>query len=290
MIETILNEKRNLINKHLSGLLITHEPLHKILFDSMNYSLLSKGKRIRACLFLLILEMFKVDFLDYMNVAASIECVHTYSLIHDDLPCMDNDDYRRGQLANHKKYGDGIALQAGDALLTFAFQLISQSEFSAEERCKLIEILAIAAGPQGMVAGQVHDIQSEDRTLDLSELVFLDKYKTGCLIKAPIDMAIELTHMSVSDAEQLRKFAKHLGILFQITDDILDCDQDIKRNTKENAENNNYKSTYVSLLGVEKAKFIAEETAYKAIEALELMQVESYVLIELVLYILNRKS
>lgn len=284
MIENILKEKRNLINKHLAGLLKTQRPEHKILFDSMNYSLLSNGKRIRGCLFLFILEMFKVDYLQYLDIAASVECVHTYSLIHDDLPCMDNDDYRRGILTNHKKYGEGVALQAGDALLTFAFQLISQAKFSAKDRCKLIEILSIAAGAEGMVAGQVHDIQIENKSIELDELKLLDKFKTGRMIKTPVDMAIQLTHMSISDAEQLRKFAKHLGLLFQITDDILDYKED------NNEIKNTHKNTYVSLLGLEKAKLSAEETAYKAIEALELMQVDSYILTELVLYILNRRT
>lgn len=290
MIETVLNEKKNLINKCLLNILKTKVSAHKILFESMNYSLLSQGKRIRSILFLLILDMFKIDSLNYMDVACAIECVHTYSLIHDDLPCMDNDDYRRGILSNHKEYGEGIALQAGDALLAFAFYLISRSNFSSQDRCKLIEILSNASGPYGMVAGQVHDLQTENKFINIDELKLLDSYKTGCLIQAPIDMAIELCNISKSEAEQLRIFAKHLGLLFQITDDILDYHQDLQNELNFEKRNSNYKKTYVSLLGIEKAKFMAEENAYKAIEALERMEVDTHLLIELVIYILNRKS
>lgn len=154
MIQEILKEKQKLINHRLALLLKADRVEHETLYSAMNYSLLAGGKRIRPFLFLTVLDILGVDSGLYIDAACALECVHTYSLIHDDLPAMDNDDYRRGRLTNHKVYGAGMATQAGDGLLTFAFQLLSeQKQIASDIRVELISLLARAAGPEGMVGG-----------------------------------------------------------------------------------------------------------------------------------------
>ncbi len=223
MIQEILKEKQKLINHRLAVLLKADRVEHETLYSAMNYSLLAGGKRIRPFLFLTVLDILGVDSGLYIDAACALECVHTYSLIHDDLPAMDNDDYRRGRLTNHKVYGAGMATQAGDGLLTFAFQLLSeQKQIAPDIRVELISLLARAAGPEGMVGGQAHDIEAEGKHLTLSELKILDACKTGCLLSAPVSMACAVAGTSMKERALLENFAAHLGLLFQITDDLLD--------------------------------------------------------------------
>ena len=223
MIQEILKEKQKLINHRLAVLLKADRVEHETLYSAMNYSLLAGGKRIRPFLFLTVLDILGVDSGLYIDAACALECVHTYSLIHDDLPAMDNDDYRRGRLTNHKVYGAGMATQAGDGLLTFAFQLLSeQKQIASDIRVELISLLARAAGPEGMVGGQAHDIEAEGKHLTLSELKILDACKTGCLLSAPVSMACAVAGTALKERVLLENFAAHLGLLFQITDDLLD--------------------------------------------------------------------
>ena len=245
---------------------------HQILFDAMNYSLLSGGKRIRAFLFLFILDVLGNESDKYLDVAAAIECIHTYSLIHDDLPAMDNDDYRRGKLTNHKKFGSGIATMAGDGLLTAAFTLISENKvLSASKKVELIRLLSIAAGPFGMVAGQAHDKSAEGRKIDLKELQLLDSYKTGCLLCAPIDMATAIaSNISIEEKDALHQFGRHLGMLFQITDDLLDVTGDLSvMGKKPRQDMMDKKSTYVTMLGIEQTKYLAEKEIRDAKKVIE---------------------
>ena len=290
MPQDVLREKKAEIEEVLSNLLHAENPALRTLYESMNYSLLAGGKRIRPALFLLTLDALGARPEGALTVAAAMECVHTYSLIHDDLPQMDNDDYRRGRLTNHKVYGAGMATMAGDGLLTEAFRLIAGEEtIAAEQRCELISILAKAAGPSGMVGGQAIDIESEGKLLSADELCFMDACKTGCLLTAPVDMAAVLAEADAETKAALHDYALHLGILFQITDDLLDSVGDLKEMGKEpGMDAVMHKSTYVTILGKEKAAALAEKEAEAALSALSELGEKAKTLRDLVSFILHR--
>ncbi len=290
MPQDVLKEKKAEIEEVLSNLLHAENPAHRTLYESMNYSLLAGGKRIRPALFLLTLDALDAQPAGALTVAAAMECVHTYSLIHDDLPQMDNDDYRRGRLTNHKVYGAGMATMAGDGLLTEAFRLIAGEEtIAAEQRCEIISILAKAAGPSGMVGGQAIDIESEGKFLSADELRFMDACKTGCLLTAPVDMGAVLAEADAETKAALHEYALHLGILFQITDDLLDSTGDLQEMGKEpGMDAAMHKSTYVTILGKEKAAALAEEEAEAALSALSGLGEKARALRDLVSFILHR--
>lgn len=290
MLKEIMKARQTEINERLATLLVSDGTAHQKLFDSMNYSLRAGGKRIRPFLFLLVLELFHKDWSKYVDVACALECVHTYSLIHDDLPAMDNDDYRRGKLTNHKVYGAGMATMAGDGLLTFAFELLArQEEIPAALRCELISILAKASGPIGMVGGQAHDIDSEGKELSIEDLRLMDHCKTGCLLMAPVDMAAVIAEASAKEKEILHRFAGHLGILFQITDDLLDVNGHLDEMGKmPNQDAVDHKSTYVTILGKEAATSLAKKEAQAAEALLEELSLDTTALHELVEMILVR--
>lgn len=289
MIEEILREKKALTEARLGELLKTDMPAHETLFASMNYSLLAGGKRIRPALFLMTLDLLGEDSAKYIDAACALECVHTYSLIHDDLPQMDNDDYRRGRLTNHKVFGAGMATMAGDGLLTAAFSILAQMDLSAEIRCRLIEILADAAGPSGMVGGQAQDIEAEGKTLTEGELRTLDACKTGCLLAAPVEMASVIAEIENDKAAALYSYALHLGLLFQIVDDILDVTGDLQEMGKKPGQDAaDHKSTWATLLGLTEARRAAADEAAGAKEALSSFGEEAAPLRELADYLLSR--
>ena len=265
-IQELLQEKQQLINDRLLELLPSDCKEHQRLFDAMNYSLNAGGKRIRPFLLLAVLEIVGKDSHPYLDVACALECIHTYSLIHDDLPAMDNDDYRRGKPTNHTVYGAGMATMAGDGLLTYAFELLaSQKEIAPALRCELIAILAKAAGPSGMVGGQAHDIDSENKDLTLEELQLMDHCKTGCLLCASVDMAVAIAGVNGEDAKTWHDFASHLGLLFPITDDLLDVNGHLDEMGKmPNQDTVDHKSTYVTILGKESAFSLAKQEAQAA--------------------------
>lgn len=290
MIESVIKNKQEVINEKLESLLKAPRDEYQILFDSMNYSLLAGGKRIRPILFLLALELFGIDSLRYAEIACAIECVHTYSLVHDDLPAMDNDDYRRGRLTNHRKYGAGIATMAGDGLLTYAFELLARQEYLLPEiRVKLILILAKASGAIGMVGGQAYDKLLEGKEIGEQELAFLDDCKTGQLLCAPLDMAAEISSPPIHAKRNLHEFGKHLGRLFQITDDLLDVNGSLEEMGKKPLQDiTEHKATYVTILGKSKAQEKAVKEAENAIRYIEEFGGKGVYLRELVEFILKR--
>ncbi|WP_303856348.1 polyprenyl synthetase family protein [Allisonella histaminiformans] len=228
----------------------------------------------------------------YLDIACAIECIHTYSLIHDDLPCMDNDDYRRGRLTNHKVFGPAMATLAGDGLLTYAFELLtSGSQISPVKQSRLVYILAKAAGPSCMVGGQAQDIESENRKQTVEELKFMDSCKTGCMLTSPVDMASVLADCEKIEYDALHSFSVHLGLLFQITDDLLDATSSLETMGKKAGQDEKLdKSTYVSELGIDGARQMAEEEASAAVEALNIFGEKAWALQGLIPYILNRKK
>lgn len=224
-----------------------------IVEKSMNYSLLAKSKRLRPMLLLNLLKDFNVDETIGYPFGSSLEMVHTYSLIHDDLPAFDNDDYRRGKLTNHKAFDEQTAILAGDALLTYSFENLANSFYSDSLKVKLIKLLANYSGKDGMIKGQSLDKEFEGRQVSIDDLLQMDNLKTGKLITVGLLGACYIANKE----EYLNLFeqvGKKLGIAFQIQDDILDVTSDVKQLGKSTSDKDNNKATYVSLLSLNKAK------------------------------------
>ena len=224
-----------------------------IVEKSMNYSLLAKSKRLRPLLLLNLLKDFNVDETIGYPFGSSLEMVHTYSLIHDDLPAFDNDDYRRGKLTNHKAFDEQTAILAGDALLTYSFENLANSFYSDSLKVKLIKLLANYSGKDGMIKGQSLDKEFEGKQDSIDDLLQMDNLKTGKLITVALLGACYIANKE----EYLNLFeqvGKKLGIAFQIQDDILDVTADVKQLGKSTSDKDNNKSTYVSLLSLNKAK------------------------------------
>ena len=264
-----------------------------LLRESMAYSLLSGGKRLRPVLFLLTAEIYGHELLPLMPFAAGIEMIHTYSLIHDDLPAMDNDDYRRGRLTNHKVYGEAQAILAGDGLLTEAFYQMTAVK-STEDPAALLDAIQIAAdfaGINGMVRGQTSDILNENKEMSLTALQRIHYDKTGALLAlGPVTAGI-LCHAPASDLEALEKYGRYLGLAFQITDDILDATgnfTDLGKPVGSDADN--HKTTYTTLLGFDGAAEAAAEACQKAKQHLACLSADGTVLAEMVDTVLNRKK
>ncbi|WP_429970961.1 polyprenyl synthetase family protein [Fructilactobacillus sp. Tb1] len=235
----------------------------KLLDDSMEYSLMAGGKRLRPLLVLAVLQSYGIQITDELiKVSSAVELLHTYSLIHDDLPAMDDSDTRRGKPSNHKKFGDDIATLAGDGLLTLAFEWLADNQLPAEQRITLVSLLANAAGPHGMVEGQVIDVSFEDRTLDLAGLQNLDRKKTGELFHYCILAGAVMAGVNDIDRKSLSDFAWNFGVAFQIYDDILDAPTESDHEDVD-------KNTYVNLLGMNGAREKLSETVTDSLKALE---------------------
>lgn len=292
MFKEYLAASKQNIEQWLDEVLISPNQEFKPLYESMNYSLMQGGKRIRPILSKAVLEMLHKDPADYKEFLCAMECIHTYSLVHDDLPAMDNDDYRRGNLTNHKVYGEGLAILAGDGLLTYAFQLMTaNNKASAQDKLDAIQCVAIAAGPEGMVGGQAFDMLSEDKHIPLEELKVLHRGKTGALFNASVELGLILGNADTVTRTALMEYANCLGLLFQITDDILDVTGTIEELGKTpGSDIRQHKSTYVSLLGLEGAKEQASSVGKQAHEALNSVSYDTSILAALIDYLLKRTN
>ena len=222
----------------------------KNLFSAMRYSLLAGGKRLRPIFVFDFCRMCGGDWKKAVPFAAAVEMIHTYSLIHDDLPCMDNDDYRRGKLTNHKVYGEAVAVLAGDALLTAAFSYLSKSDFSADIRIRAVEILSECAGELGMVGGQILDMDSEHRQCTAEEVIAIQSRKTGALIRAACMLGVLSAEGSAEQLQAAADFAAHLGLAFQIRDDMLDVIGNAEEMGKAVGVDT-LKNTFVQLYGLD---------------------------------------
>jgi len=262
-----------------------------ILNQSMYYSLMGGGKRIRPVLALASAEAVGGDPKKIIAAAASLEFIHTYSLIHDDLPAMDNDDYRRGRLSNHKVYGEANAILAGDGLLTYAFELLADPGLDQPEtQLRIIREVAAAAGKTGMVGGQVADVIGEGKTLTLNEIKEIHKAKTGALLTVSARLGGILAGGTEKQVEALTEYAQAVGLAFQIKDDILDVVGDSEILGKPaGSDLRQGKSTYVSLLGIEGAKREMHAQILKAQSALKLFDEGAVFLRELANYIEQRQ-
>lgn len=257
---------------------------------AMNYSIENGGKRLRPILLLMLLEAFNVPKEKGMATAVALEMIHTYSLIHDDLPAMDDDDLRRGVPTNHKVYGEAVAILAGDGLLTDAFNVLANDEnLDVGMRLKLIRLLSAAAGSMGMIEGQLLDMEAEEKSIDIDELKQLHHLKTGKLIEFACLAAGFIVEPTGKYIHRLRWFSNHLGLAFQIQDDILDVEGDVATIGKPvGSDANNGKSTYVSLLGLAGAKEMLKIEIDKALAELEALPGDTTLLKELTLYVANR--
>ena len=286
-----MKEKKSRIDSRLETLLQTDVPQFSHLYKAMNYSLLAGGKRIRPILLLATLEALGKDAEPYIDLACALECVHSYSLIHDDLPAMDDDDLRRGKPTNHVVFGEGTAILAGDGLLTYAFELMaSQTHIDAAKLMRCIHVFAHAAGPSGMVGGQAFDLASEGH-LDIGRegLELLHYSKTGIIFKAAIELAAILGDADEKQKKALDTYAFYMGLTFQITDDILDVVGDEAALGKPvGSDAKNDKATYVTIFSLDEARHMAEDAAQKAIAAAEPLGQKAWFLRDLVSYMLVR--
>jgi geranylgeranyl diphosphate synthase type II len=289
-----LEDYLNLINTYLETTIGECNFGEDIVHQAMKYSLSIGGKRIRPVLVLEFCRICGGDTEKALPFAAAIEMIHTYSLIHDDLPCMDNDDMRRGMPSCHKKFGEEYALLAGDGLLTRAFGIIAESDIAKEEPAlavKAISELSRLSGIDGMIGGQVIDLKNEDKPCGLDVLKTMDSLKTGALIRCACIMGVIAAKGTSEQFEHAIKFADNLGHAFQIIDDILDVIGDEKELGKpigSDADSN--KSTYVSILGIEKSRKYADELTNNAIKALDIFNEKGEFLRNLALSLISRKN
>ena len=259
---------------------------------AMEYSLMAGGKRLRPVLLMAAADAVGKDGAAFLTTGCAIEMIHTYSLIHDDLPAMDNDDYRRGKPTNHKVFGDGIAVLAGDALLTLAFEVMLRQEDAAPETLvTVVSEMSRAAGPYGMVGGQVLDLEGEGRRLDLAALRKIHMGKTGALFCAAIRSGAILAGAKEEELAALTLYAERFGLAFQITDDILDVTGDEAAIGKPvGSDVRNEKATYVTLTSLEEAKKLAEDAVNEAVAALDIFGERAAFLRDLALFLLRRKK
>lgn len=283
----------NDIENYLSNFCKDDNCIQKSVIDAMKYSLMAGGKRIRP---VLMLEFYKVcggkD--NIIPIACSIEMIHTFSLIHDDLPCMDNDDFRRGKPSCHKQFGQAIALLAGDALNTLPFEVISgeaeAGNISYMTAVKLINELSKAVGVNGMIGGQVIDIEHDNKPIDINMLKTLDRLKTGALIIAAVKMGCILADADNEKIQLAQKYAENIGLAFQVIDDILDVTSSFEKLGKPiNSDKCQQKTTFVSVYGLDKAKQIADNLTQEALHILEQFNNNTF-LIDITKMLLSRDN
>lgn len=292
MSSNTVNEDIKLIEEALESFLPSGDCLEKNVVDAMRYSLMAGGKRVRPRLVLEFARLIGEKDEEVLPLACAVEMIHTYSLIHDDLPCMDDDDTRRGKPSNHKVFGEAVALLAGDALLTLAFKTVFSglNSKNACRRAKCAELLAEFAGATGMIGGQIIDLESEGKTPERERLEIMDKKKTGCLIKAAC--LLGCVGAGIFDEEKLNaaeSYGESIGLAFQIVDDILDVTSTTQQLGKPvGSDLQQDKATYVSLLGVDECKRLADELTDKALSSLDVFDGDSTALKELALSLANR--
>ena len=286
-----MNHDIDLIEQALLKSLPGRDCMEKDVIDAMEYSLMAGGKRIRPRLVLAFCRLCGGSSDQALGCACAVEMIHTYSLIHDDLPCMDDDEMRRGRPSNHIRFGEDIALLAGDALQALAFETLLRGVTPENAHClaKAGAYLANACGAAGMVGGQVIDLQSEDKEAPIGVLKIMDGKKTGALIRAACVMGCICAEADDRLCAAAEAYAESIGLAFQIMDDILDVTADSETLGKPvGSDGENKKSTYVSLLGIDKCKALVEELTEKAVSALEAFPNDAEELRELALQLAQR--
>jgi geranylgeranyl diphosphate synthase type II len=269
-LPAFFEDDRVAVDAHLEKLLPSETTPPASIHEAMRYSVLAGGKRIRPILCLETARIFTTDITPALHPACAIEFIHTYSLIHDDLPALDNDDLRRGKPTSHKKFGEAAAILAGDALLTLAFEVVAAAPVDAERRVAMLTEIATAAGTvNGMVGGQVADLEAEGKPVAKKMLEYIHRSKTAALIRASVTAGALCVGASKEDVARLRRFGEKIGWAFQVTDDILDVEESStalgKTAGKDIAQQ---KATYPAVYGLERSHEIANDLATRAIAEL----------------------
>ncbi len=292
-LEIFFADCAELIEKKLDELVPSALVEPKKLHEAIRWSLLAGGKRFRPALLFAVGKTFGAENEKLRRTSAAIEMIHTYSLIHDDLPAMDNDDLRRGRETCHKKFGEATAILAGDVLQTLAFQAIAEDEnLSPEIRVRLISEIAKASGtPTGMVAGQQFDLEAEGKSISIEQLEKIHRRKTGAMICVAARSGAIIAEANETELEAVSNYAAGLGLLFQITDDLLDVTQTTEILGKTAGKDvSAEKATYPAFYGLEKTRQLAENVYTKACQALEKINNETGLLSEIANFILNRQK
>ena len=294
MLKEYLKEKKVLVEKTIDEYLSEFSYPVQIA-EGMKYAVLNGGKRIRPILILMVLDLLGKDEKIGLPSGAALEMIHSYSLVHDDLPALDNDDYRRGKLTTHKKFGEAEGILIGDALLTHAFNVLTEKNrgVSAEKIVEIVKLTSSYAGINGMIGGQMIDIESEGKKISLETLKYIHKNKTGKLLRLPVEIACILGDVSKDVREKLEEYADFIGLAFQIKDDILDVEGDFEKLGKPiGSDAEIEKATYPSMVGMEKSKELLNEITEKAkkIIADNFPKERGILLIELADFIKNREN
>lgn len=288
-----LKERANYIEELLNRYMPKEEGYQKTIMESMNYSLRAGGKRLRPILTLEACKIVGGNEEDVIPFAVAIEMIHTYSLIHDDLPALDNDDLRRGRKTNHIVYGEDMAILAGDALLNYAFEIMLSNSIEKENTRKYLRAIneiAKSSGIYGMIGGQVVDVQSENKQIPKEKLDYIHNNKTAAIIIGCMRAGAIIGDASEENLDKITKYAKNIGLSFQIVDDILDIVGDeAKLGKKVGSDIENHKSTYPSLLGLEESKIIAHKLIEEAKDNIKDIGTNSEFLVGLADYIIDRE-
>lgn len=289
-IKALLDEKKSLVDAYLRKYIQMKKDVPLLIYQAMEYSLFAGGKRLRPILAMAGCEVCGGNWEDAMPFACALEMIHTYSLIHDDLPAMDNDDYRRGKLTNHKVFGEAVAILAGDGLLNLAYEIMLDFAGKSSNHLEAARLIARAAGVRGMIAGQVIDLQCENKEVDLDTLKQMHQKKTGALINASILSGALIAGCSKAEYQSLSQFGERLGLAFQIRDDILDIIGDEKLlGKKTGSDIANKKSTYATLLGIQRSKDLVEKLGEEAKKFLQPFAERGEFLLKFADYLVNRE-
>jgi geranylgeranyl diphosphate synthase, type II len=290
-LKNYLSRRKALVEAALGKIFPVAAGLQKRVIEAARYSLFAGGKRLRPILCLASAEVVGGDIEPVLPAACALEMIHTYSLIHDDLPAMDNDDFRRGVPTNHKVFGEAIAILAGDALLTEAFEYLALGGVSPDKVTEVIRIAVKAAGYRGMIGGQVIDLECEDRKVDLATVEYMHIHKTGALLSASLEIGSIVGGGDQVQTSALKNYGHHIGLAFQITDDLLDVEGDpalMGKTPGSDAAKN--KMTYPALLGIAQSRDAAREHVESALEALTSFDVRAEPLRAIARYLLVRRG
>ena len=296
MLREYLEEKKKIVQDSLIELLQNYRDKYpKKLAEAMEYAVMNGGKRIRPILMYMICDLFKKNncksYDKIKEIANALEFIHCYSLVHDDLPAMDNDDYRRGKLTVHKKYNEAIGVLVGDVLLTETFGIIANSKSLGDKnKVEIISKLSEYAGFFGMVGGQFVDMESENKKVEIDTLKYIHAHKTGKLLTAAIELPMIALDIEGEKREKMVEYSKLLGIAFQIKDDILDIEGNFEEIGKKSNDVQNEKTTYPSIFGLEKSKKLLQEYLEKAKKIIEDEFEGNQLFLELTDYFGNRKK
>lgn len=293
--KTRLKELVGLIDENLDKLILPEDTYPQTIYKAMRYSLFAGGKRLRPILAMAACEAVGGNKDDVIPFACAIEMIHTFSLIHDDLPCIDNDDYRRGKLTNHKVFGENMAVLAGDALLNKASEIMIKTCLeNAKEGIKYLKAayeISFATGAENLIGGEVVDIECEGKKVDEWTLNYMHSHKTGALITASVRAGATIGGANEEQLKKLTEYSENLGLAFQIRDDVLDIIGDQEKIGKDvGSDLEKEKATFPSVYGLEKSQEMVREVSQIAIEALEILGEKGMFLKEIADYLINRES